>query len=370
MKKETYATNTLSTVTDAFFDDLQEPEKIKIAVVMPVYNTAAYLCECIESILQQTHTNFVVFAVDDGSLDESGLLLDEYADRDNRIRVFHKNNEGVSSARNFALEQIEKDGSFHLVAFCDSDDVVAPDFLRLYANGVTKFRAEFVMIGYVSFDKKGVVRKEREVHSPILLLGEDVLKFGFGLHPKSKKSPATAYFLNNVSFCSWMIRGLRFQLGRNVGEDADFRFRALLRSNKGVAMSDVGYNYRVRKSSLSNKMSLSFLFAELELYIMWMRETDRLSVEFLKNIRRLAFKKFRQALIWAYEHNELEYSWDKFEDYYRKIRSGLFVPCSGRGVFLLFYCGPKITKWYLSLRRRNSRSHENKHKAKMFSAFE
>ena len=370
MKKETYSTNTLSTMADMFFDDLQEPEKIKIAVVLPVYNTGVYLRECIESLLKQTHTNFVVFAVDDGSLDESGLLLDEYANRDNRIRAFHKNNEGVSSARNFALEQIEKDGSFHLVAFCDSDDVVTPDFLRLYANGVTQFRAEFAMIGYVSFDKEGVVRKEREAHSPILLFEEDILKFGFGLHPNSRKSPATAYFLNNVSFCSWIIRGLRFQLGRNIGEDADFRFRALLRSNKGVALSDIGYNYRVRKSSLSNKMSLSFLFAELELYIMWMRESDRLSGEFMENIRRLAFKKFRQALIWAYEHHELDRSWGKFEEYYGKIRSGLFVSCLAGRVSLLFFCGPKITKWYLNLRRRHSRSQENKRKEKMLSAFE
>ena len=357
-------------MADMFFDDLQEPEKIKIAVVLPVYNTGVYLRECIESLLKQTHTNFVVFAVDDGSVDKSGILLDEYANRDNRIRVFHKTNKGVSAARNFALEQIEKEGSFHLVAFCDSDDVVAPDFLQLYANGVAKFRAEFVMIGYVGFDKRGVIRKERDIHPPILLLGEDILKFGLGLHSKSKKSPATAYFLNNVSFCSWVIRGLRFQLGRNVGEDVDFRFRALLRSNKEVALSDIGYNYRVRKSSLSNTMSLSSLFAELELYIMWMRESDRLSGEFVKNIRMFAFSKFRQALVWSYEHNDLEHSWGKFEDYYREIRSGMYIPCSGRGVFLLFYCGPKITKWYLNFRRRHSRSYENKHKEKMLSAFE
>lgn len=370
MEKENCLLNALPSVTNVFFGDIQEPEKIKIAVVMPVYNTAAYLCECIESILQQTHKNFVVFAVDDGSLDESGSILDEYANRDKRIRVFHKNNEGVSSARNFALEQIEKDEGFHLVAFCDSDDVVDSDFFRLYANGLVEFQAQFVMVGYVSFDKRGIICKEREAHPPILLLKEDVLKFVFGLHPKSKKSPARAYFLNNISFCSWLIRGLRFQVDRDVGEDADFRFRALLRLNKGVAISDIGYSYRIRRSSLSNKMSLSFLFSELELYIVWMREFDRLSGELQKNIRRLAFDKFRQALIWAYEHNDLERAWGEFENYYREIRSGAFVPCLGRGAFLLFYCGPKITKCYLGYRKKHSRSHEDKHREKMLYAFE
>ena len=65
------------TSTDEFFDDLKNPEKLKIAVVLPVYNTAPYLCECLESLICQIHANFVIYAVDDGSCDGSGTILDE-----------------------------------------------------------------------------------------------------------------------------------------------------------------------------------------------------------------------------------------------------------------------------------------------------
>ena len=65
-------------MADMFFDDLQEPEKIKIAVVLPVYNTRVYLRECIESLLKQTHTNFVVFAVDDGLIIAAGKIRDNH----------------------------------------------------------------------------------------------------------------------------------------------------------------------------------------------------------------------------------------------------------------------------------------------------
>lgn len=370
LKHNTPLSKDLSLETNKFFDNLPEQEKIKIAVVLPVYNTESYLRECLDALQKQTHDNFIVFAVDDGSVDRSGIILDEYAKRDPRFWVFHKENGGVSSARNFALEQIERDGSFHLVAFCDSDDVVAPDFLRFYAYGVATFQAQFVMIGYVSFDREGVVRKRRESHPPIQLSGDEILKFCFGLHPKSGTSPAMAYFLNNVSFCSYLIQGLRFQEDRSIGEDADFRFRALLRSKNGVVLSDEGYNYRIRKSSLSNSISLLFLFSQLELYIDWLERRDQIPIEFVGSIRRLAFKQFRQALIWAYENNELDQAWEKFSEYHEKIRSGGFIPCSASGVFLLFMCGPRAIKCYLSFRRKGKCSHQRKHKERMFAAFD
>ena len=96
----------------------------KIAIITPVYNTARYLRECLDSILSQTYKNFAVFTIDDGSTDDSGQILDEYAAKDCRIITIHKKNGGVSSARNTALDAIENDGSFDYITFVDSDDVV------------------------------------------------------------------------------------------------------------------------------------------------------------------------------------------------------------------------------------------------------
>ena len=90
----------------------------KISVIVPVYKAEAYLHRCVGSLLTQTFTDFEVLLVDDGSPDRSGAICDEYARRDSRVRVFHKENGGVSSARNYGISKAE--GLWLL--FVDSDD--------------------------------------------------------------------------------------------------------------------------------------------------------------------------------------------------------------------------------------------------------
>lgn len=102
----------------------------EISVIVPVYNAEKYLYRCIDSILEQTFTNFELLLVDDGSSDNSGIICDEYACKDSRIRVFHKENGGVSSARNIGLDYAR--GNW--IAFVDSDDYVYPSFLATYMD--------------------------------------------------------------------------------------------------------------------------------------------------------------------------------------------------------------------------------------------
>ena len=97
----------------------------KISVIVPVYNVEKYLSHCIESILAQTFTDFELLLVDDGSTDGSGKICDEYAAKDCRIRVFHKNNEGVSSARNIGIDN----ACGEWMCFVDSDDEIKTDHL-------------------------------------------------------------------------------------------------------------------------------------------------------------------------------------------------------------------------------------------------
>lgn len=75
----------------------------KISVIVPIYNTEKYLHRCVDSILSQTFTDFELLLIDDGSTDSSGAICDEYAVMDSRVRVFHKENGGVSSARNLGI---------------------------------------------------------------------------------------------------------------------------------------------------------------------------------------------------------------------------------------------------------------------------
>ena len=96
-----------------------------ISIIVPVYNSEQTLQQCIESILWQTYKNIELLLIDDGSTDRSSEICDEYARKDSRVRVFHKENGGVSSARNVGLENAR--GSW--ITFCDSDDRVSNEWL-------------------------------------------------------------------------------------------------------------------------------------------------------------------------------------------------------------------------------------------------
>ena len=107
----------------------------KISIIVPVYNTQAYIERCLESILAQTYPDFEVICVDDGAEDESGKLCDVYQERDGRVRVYHIENHGVSHARNYGLSVME--GSWF--CFVDSDDRIEPDYIeRLYRLAIEK----------------------------------------------------------------------------------------------------------------------------------------------------------------------------------------------------------------------------------------
>ena len=104
----------------------------KISVIVPVYNTEKYLHRCIDSVLAQTYKDFELLLIDDGSKDSSGAICDEYAAQDTRVGVFHKENGGVSSARNAGLAIASGDWIMHL----DGDDWIAPDIQeRLIRKG-------------------------------------------------------------------------------------------------------------------------------------------------------------------------------------------------------------------------------------------
>lgn len=103
---------------------------MNISIIVPVYNTEKYLKECIDSVLAQTYTDFELLLVDDGSTDKSGDICDEYAQKDSRIRVFHKKNGGASSARNVGLAKAKGEW----ICFVDSDDWVELHYLETLAQ--------------------------------------------------------------------------------------------------------------------------------------------------------------------------------------------------------------------------------------------
>ena len=117
-----------------------------ITIIVPVYKVEKYLRTCIESLLAQTYINWELILVDDGSPDKSGEICDEYARRDDRIKVIHKKNGGLSSARNAALDLPPKG---ELVTFLDSDDFWHPDYLSTMVKLQQSYSADIVQCDFI-----------------------------------------------------------------------------------------------------------------------------------------------------------------------------------------------------------------------------
>lgn len=122
-----------------------------ISIIIPVYNTKPYLSRCIESVLNQNYADYELLLIDDGSSDGSKEICDTYAETDSRIRVFHKENGGVSSARNMGLNHAKGEW----VYFVDSDDEVLPGGLQTLVNCISD-EVDIVMGGYVEVDERGI----------------------------------------------------------------------------------------------------------------------------------------------------------------------------------------------------------------------
>ena len=105
-------------------------KSVSVSIIVPIYKVEQYLRECIDSILDQTFTDFEVILVDDGSPDNCPHICEEYAKIDSRIKVIHKENGGLSSARNAGLDYVFKNSNCKYISFIDGDDFVANDFLE------------------------------------------------------------------------------------------------------------------------------------------------------------------------------------------------------------------------------------------------
>ncbi len=130
----------------------------QVAVIIPVHNTVAFLPRCLDSVLAQTYPNLEILVVDDGSTDGSSAVLDDYAARDRRIRLFrHERNQGLSAARNTALDAMDAQTAY--VYFLDSDDLIMPDCIASLKACLEARQADMVIGQYARVSEKGEILK-------------------------------------------------------------------------------------------------------------------------------------------------------------------------------------------------------------------
>lgn len=224
----------------------------KVSIVVPVYNVEKYLVRCVESILAQTYRHFELLLVDDGSTDASGRLCDRLALTDSRIKVLHKENGGVSSARNLGLDNA--DGEW--VCFCDSDDVVQPKYLGSMVNAIVA-DSSLVMASYRREDGLTFKLEEGTVWH-----GNMVRRFF-----EQKWIAVSAPYAKLYNRSILETHSIRFPVDIHMGEDAIFILDYINVVEAITALNACHYFVRSVSGSLSSRY---YPFeSEWKCYVMW-----------------------------------------------------------------------------------------------------
>ena len=206
-------------------------ESVKVSVIVPIYNVEKYIGKCILSIIEQTYKNIEIILVDDGSLDDSGNIADEYATRDNRIKVLHKTNAGVSAARNSGLHAATGD----FVCFSDGDDYVMPNYVEHLLKLCLTYHADvaYTVDMYTTFHNEHIANSQVKVITPEDAT-ENILCYKVPIGVYSKLFNREFLVKNNIRFLEDVY----------IGEGFNFNTACFQRANKVVMSNERIYFYR------------------------------------------------------------------------------------------------------------------------------
>ena len=220
-----------------------------ISVIVPVYNVEKYLRQCLESIINQTYKNLEIILVDDGSTDNSGNICEEYAPKDNRIKVIHKTNSGLSSARNAGLDICT--GEY--IGFVDSDDWLEPDMYEILHDKMIEDQADIVNCGFY---------REYKEHREKFAVLEKCVYSGYDVIEQSYSSPYVCYAVWFKLYRRQCFDKVRFPVGKNY-EDLAIFFPTFEKARKVLVIPEALYHYRQRSTgimlSFFNKKQLDII---------------------------------------------------------------------------------------------------------------
>ena len=210
----------------------------KISIIIPVYNVEKYLNQCLDSILNQTFTDWECILIDDGSVDNSGKICDEYGEKDNRFIVIHQKNAGVSVARNAGL-QIAR-GEW--IGFVDSDDYIDSNTFEDVLKKIQGTNVDLVQWGIVlEVDGEVLLRKFPKQG---ILNEKDLFEYF---------EPSTCHKLFKKSIIT--ANKIMFPEGLTLSEDRYFSFVYYLHCNNVLGIDDCYYHYRIYSESSTHNMT-------------------------------------------------------------------------------------------------------------------
>lgn len=231
---------------------------IKVSVIMPIYNKEEYLKRSIESILNQSLKDIEIILIDDGSIDRSGELCEEYAKKNNNITVIHKKNGGVSSARNVGIENAN--GKF--ITFVDPDDSLEVDAVEYLYNLANTYACEIGCYKMNTFINNTIQKKDIYAEKIKVYKDREIIN-------EYSKNGTFLYSVCNKIYLKSLIKDIRFSEEVRYAEDALFNYEVMCKSNKLICSNLRKYNYYINNNSTVVKLNekrLDVLEAQKRIY--------------------------------------------------------------------------------------------------------
>ena len=256
-----------------------------ISIIVPIYNTEKYLGQCLDSILNQTYTNFEVLLVNDGSTDSSGMICQEYVENDSRFRYFEKDNGGVASARNLGLER--SGGAY--ITFIDSDDWVEPNYLDVLYTALKENDTDVAISTYKRFAQDGVfyLRSYSREDDEFLNIGTRSRDSFLEILPRLGELDHSFYSISSKLIKREIIGNLLFDEQISYAEVLNFFFYLYLGVESVVFVRDYTYVYRTHDASTSQNVNELQALQELEIYKKMFQQIDRMGLPTFHYFKRM-----------------------------------------------------------------------------------
>lgn len=279
-------------------------DNILVSIIVPVYRVEQYIDECLASLVDQTYRNIEILLIDDGSTDNSGRKCDAWGKTDDRIRVFHKENEGLGLTRNYGLERARGD----YVVFQDSDDYIALDMIEKMLSEREKVDADTVIGGHYKFNEHKILYTERYEYAVYYggQVGDRLLPRFVGSMPDKKDGLFQTAWCKLYSLKIIRENGLKFVSEREwISEDMVFQLDYFRCSKTAVVLSEALYFYRENNSSLTGKYHADGFERQKKMYLyvrdklneynLLEKEGDRLGKLFLVQIYGVLDEEINQS---------------------------------------------------------------------------
>jgi capsular polysaccharide biosynthesis protein cpsI len=313
-----------------------------ISIIVPVYKVEKYLEKCVKSILNQTYTNLEIILVNDGSPDECGRLCDELAKVDNRIKVFHKENGGLSDARNYGVER----ASGEYIGFVDSDDYIHESMYEKLYEAIKKSGTELSECG-VTRVYKDMLRPHYEGEDYFLILDKQEY---LGEYLENRR-------LYGSAWCKLIQRDLakkiKFPTGK-IYEDAFYTLELLENVNKFTIISGNYYYYYIRENSIttrpfsSNDMDYIEIMDRIRDYTL--SNFPKFKEQLLVRLTYAYLSIFNQLIVLDNYKTKKEYKVlkDKLKDSYFKVLANKKAPKNLKLALVLLSINERLYKFILS----------------------